>query len=131
MRFVDSNIFIYLMASDPKYGTTAGKILERIEEKESAVTSTLVISQVSAYLKWKKRVDVIPSFLEFLQSLPNLSKMETSFSDFVEAKKMQHLHWSHWDDFVIASQMKRSNIAEIYSNDSDFDSISGIERFFE
>ena len=119
------------MASDPKYGTTAGKILKRIEAEETAVTSTLVISQVSAYLKWKKRADVIPSFLDFLQSLPNLSKMETSFSDFVEARKTQHGHWLRWDDFIIAAQMKRQNIGEIYSNDSDFDSISGIERFFE
>ena len=119
------------MASDPRFGTTAGKILKRIEEKESAVTSTLVISQVSAYLKWKRKADVIPSFLAFLESLPNLSKIETSFSDFVEARRIQHAHWSQWDDLVIASQMKRSNIGEIYSNDSDFDLISGIERFFE
>ncbi len=119
------------MASDPKYGRTAAKILGRIEEEENAVTSTLVISQVSGYLKWKKKADVISSFLEFLQSLPNLTKMDTSFADFVEAKRMQTTRWSQWDDLVIASQMKRSEIGEIYSNDSDFDSISGIKRFFE
>jgi len=118
------------MAADPKYGRTANKILKRIEEGESAVTSTLVISQVSAYLKWRNKADVIPIFLDFLQSLPNLSKMETSFSDYVEAKR-KYPQWTYWDDYVIASQMERSSISEIYSNDSDFDSISGIERIFE
>jgi predicted nucleic acid-binding protein len=37
----------------------------------------------------------------------------------------------NWDDIVIASQMKRCGIDEIYSNDSDFDSIPGIKRVFE
>jgi predicted nucleic acid-binding protein len=35
-----------------------------------------------------------------------------------------------WDDLVIASQMKRMNITEIYSNNSDFDSIAGVKRIF-
>jgi predicted nucleic acid-binding protein len=119
------------MASDPRYGATSSKILRRIEEKEISVTSTLVILQVSAYLKWKKKANIIPIFFEFLQSLPNLTKIETSFSDFIEAKRLQQVNWSQWDALVIAMQMKRSNVSEIYSNDSDFDLIPGIKRFFE
>lgn len=121
------------MASDPRYGATAGNILKRIEAEESSLTSTLVISQVSSYLKWKKKGAVIPNFLEFLQSLPNLTKMETSFSDFIEAKRIEREAntWANWDDLIIATQMKRSGVSEIYSNDSDFDSIRGIKRFFE
>jgi predicted nucleic acid-binding protein len=118
------------VASDPKHGKTANRILERIEDEESAATSTLIISQVSAYLKWKKRANVIPIFLDFLQSLPNLTKIETSFADFIEAKKVQHRNRELWDDLVIASQMRRSSINEIYSNDSDFDSIPGVHRLF-
>ena len=35
-----------------------------------------------------------------------------------------------WDEMVIAAQMKRLNINEIYSNYSDFDKIPWIKRTF-
>ncbi len=63
MRFIDSNVFVYHMAGDPKYGDIAAQIIERIEE---AATSALAISQVCSYLKWKKRHDIIPIFLGFI-----------------------------------------------------------------
>ena len=119
------------MAADPKYGHVANRILSRIEDEEQAVTSTFVIAQVLAFLKWKRKLSVIPAFVEFLQSLPNLTKIDTLFTDSVEMKRMQNASWKMWDDLVIASQMRRLNISEIYSNDSDFDSVGGIERVFE
>lgn len=119
------------MASDPKYGKTAERILSRIEKgEEKAVTSTLVITQVMSYLKWKKRTDAVPLFIEFLQSMPNLTKAETTFADYVETKKFHDANWNNWDDLLIASQMKRLGVTKIYSNDLDFDSISGVERMF-
>jgi len=33
-----------------------------------------------------------------------------------------------WGDIVIAAQMKRLNIKEIYSNDNDFDKIPWIKK---
>jgi predicted nucleic acid-binding protein len=133
LRFVDANVFIYHLASDPKFGKTAEEILRRIEDEEQAATSTLVISQVASYLKWKKKASVIPNFMDFLQSLPNLTKMETSFMDFVESRKIEHraIGTAAWDDLVIASQMRRNKLDEIYSNDSDFDDIPGIRRLFK
>lgn len=133
MRFVDSNVFVYHMAADPIHGDRATAILTRIEGGERAATSTLVASQVCAYLKWRKRPEAIPLFLAFLRSLPTLTKVETAFVDFVEAER--HLPgggrgWRTWDDFVIAAQMKRLGLSEIYSNDSDFDSIPGVKRVF-
>jgi predicted nucleic acid-binding protein len=131
LRFVDSNVFVYHMAADPKYGGTVARILSRIEQGEEAATSTLVINQVVSYLKWKKATTSIPQFLEFLQSLPSLTKAETSFTDFVEAKKRSGQKWNMFDDVLIACQMERLNIEEIYSNDSDFDRIEHIKRVFE
>ena len=134
MRFIDSNVFVYHMAGDPRYGSTATQIIERIEEGEEAATSTLVISQVCGYLKWKKRHDVIPSFLGFLRSLPNLVKVDTTFIDFVQAQEIRikySLDWKFWDDLIITVQMKRQKISEIYSNDKDFDVIPGIRRIFK
>ena len=128
---MDSNVFVYHLAADPRYGETAARILLRIEKGEEAATSTLVINQVVSYLKWKKAGPSIPRFLEFLQSLPSLTKTETSFMDFVEAKKRRDQKWNAFDDFVIAQQMERLSIDEIYSNDSDFDGIEHIRRIFE
>lgn len=90
-----------------------------------------MISQVASYLKWKKKANLIPNFMDFLQSLPNLTKMETSFMDFVASRKLEQANGAIWDDLVIASQMKRNNLDEIYSNDSDFDGIPGIRRLFK
>jgi len=134
LRFIDSNVFVYHMAEDPEYGDIASEIIERIEGGEEAATSTLVISQVCGYLKWRRRDDVIPSFLGFLRSLPNLSKIDTVFIDFVEARELclkHRLNWRFWDDLVIAAQMNRMGIREIYSNDKDFDKIPGIKRIFK
>jgi predicted nucleic acid-binding protein len=122
---------VYSLAADPTYGETAKRILSRIEHGEEAATSTLVINQVLSYLKWKKKSAFIPQFLEFLQSLPSLTKAETSFEDFVEAKKRSNEKWNAFDDFLIARQMERLNVEEIYSNDSDFDRIETVKRIFE
>jgi predicted nucleic acid-binding protein len=58
--------------------------------------------------------------------LTTLEKVETHMLDFEEARSIQlelKLPWSMWDDIVIAAQMRRLNIKEIYSNDEDFDKI--------
>ena len=134
MRFVDANVFVYHMEQDPRRGETATAIIKKIEKGEQAATSTLVISQVCGYLKWKKRPDVIPSFLAFLRSLPNVIKVDTTFTDFVQAQEFCVKHsvdWELWDDLIIAVQMKRLKTDEIYSDDVDFDHIPGIKRIFK
>jgi predicted nucleic acid-binding protein len=133
LRFLDSNVFVYHMASDARYGDKAEKILTRIESGEEALTSTLVIVQVCWYLKCEGSVAKIPLFLALLQSLPSLTKDETSFEDFTAAVSLAESHgmpWKMWDDLVIAAQMKRLGLREIYSNDADFDRIPGIHRVF-
>jgi len=133
MRFVDSNIFVYHLAADPTYGQKAKTIIEKIEKGEKTVTSTLAIAQVCSYLKWKKRQNIIPLFLSFIKGLVTLQKIQTNILDFEESRSIQlqyNLPWSMWDDIVIAAQMKRLNIKEIYSNDKDFDKIPWIKRTF-
>jgi predicted nucleic acid-binding protein len=133
MRFVDSNVFVYHLAADPTYGKTARNFMEKIETGEKSATSTLAIAQVCSYLKWKRRQNIIPLFLSFLKGLTTLQKIETHMLDFEEAGSIQlqfNLPWAMWDDMVIAAQMKRLNIEEIYSNDADFDKIPWIRRFF-
>ncbi len=110
------------------------KILEDAEEGlYEAYTSTLVISQVLAHLERRRRDKAMQVFLEYLEDAP-ISVVETTLQDFIEAKRLAKLHNlsfpSLWDDLVIASQMLRLSIEEIYSNDSDFDRIPRIRRIF-
>lgn len=133
MRFIDSNVFVYHLADDPRHGKRAGRILLSIEGGEEAMTSSLAIAQVCGYLKWKGAHASIPVFINLLRSLPTLRKQETDFTDFTAAYALREetdLSWKDWDDLVIASQMKRSGIDEIYSNDRDFDKIPGVRRIF-
>jgi len=119
------------MANDPRYGEKASKILERIEEGELTATSTFVITQVCSYLRWRGKSEVISKFLILLKSLPSLVKIETMFQDFIQAIEIcEKIGWDVWDDTVIAAQMMRLKISEIYSNDADFDRIPGIKRIF-
>jgi len=133
MRFVDSNVFVYHLAADPSYGQKARDIIEKIEAGEKSATSTLVIAQVCSYLKWKRKENAIPVFLSFIKGLTALQKVETHMLDFEEARSIQsqfNLSWAMWDDIVIAAQMKRLNLNEIYSNDGDFDKIPWVKRIF-
>lgn len=133
MRFIDANVFVYHLAKDAAFGDRARDILLRIEEGEEAVIPTLVIAQVCGYLRWKKASDIVLDFIDLLRSMLSLEKSETLFEDFTSACSLlpeTSLSWKSWDDLVIASQMQRLGISEIYSNDEDFDHIPGIKRIF-
>jgi len=132
-RFVDSNVFVYVLAADPRYGPRAREILKAIERGEEAITSTLVLAQVCSYLRWRRRPGVIPFFMSSILSMSSLSICGTELADFERAMHIQaelNLPWRMWDDMVIAAQMERLGICEIYSNDRDFDHIPWVTRIF-
>jgi len=132
-RFIDSNVFIYVLAADPRYGPRAREILRAVERGEEAATSTLVLAQVCSYLRWRRRSEAIPLFLSSVLSMTSLSVCSTELTDFERAMRIQaecDLPWQMWDDVVIAAQMERLNIREVYSNDRDFDRIPWVKRLF-
>ncbi|MDG7011836.1 MAG: type II toxin-antitoxin system VapC family toxin [Nitrososphaerota archaeon] len=132
-RFVDSNLFIYVMMQDESFAEQSLGVLEGFERgAEVGWTSTLVLSQVFSHLKKRGKFSAIDKFYGYLESSP-ISVLETTRDDIVgaqEIKNGQSLPWSMWDDLVIAAQMKRAKIDEIYSNDGDFDKIKGLRRVF-
>lgn len=133
MRFIDSNVFVYHLSADPRYGKRATTILESVENGEETFTSTLPIAQVCGYLKWKNKEKLISTFLDLLRGLTSLKKAETEVTDFamaIDLQKSLGLSWKMWDDLVICAQMKRLGLVEIYSRDTDFDSIPQIRRIF-
>jgi len=133
-RFIDSNIFVYVLSADPRYSTTALRALEAAEQGlVEAYTSTLVVSQVLAHLERRRRHRAMMLFLDYLEESP-IKVIETTMEDYVAARRLAEeaglsFH-SMWDDLVIAAQMQRLGIEEIYSNDRDFDKIPWVRRIF-
>ena len=49
-------------------------------------------------------------------------------SCYICVRERAGLSWQHWDDLVIAAQMERLDIKEIYPNDKDFEKILGLRK---
>ena len=127
-KFVDSNVFLYVLRADPRYGERAKELLR----DQGLVTSTLVVSQVIAHLERKSSLNAVTPFLEFLEEHP-VEVIPTTLDDFVRAinlAKKENLSLKMWDDLIIASQMMKMGIRVVLSNDSDFDRIGRIIRIF-
>ena len=58
MRFVETNIFLYVITAHPEFGAIARSILSRIDSGEEAATSSLVIAEVCAWLEYRKKKTV-------------------------------------------------------------------------
>ena len=131
MRFVETNIFLYVIAAHPDFGSSAMEILKRIELGEQAITSSLVVAEVCAWLEYHGMRDKIDTFFEALQSYPTLKKCETTYEDELNAEGLesQYPHLEFFDRVYLA-QVLRLKLTEIYSNDRGFDKVTGIKRIF-
>lgn len=132
MRFVETNVFLYAITAHPEFGPTARRILERIEDGEQTLTSSLVVAEVCAWLEYHKLGDKIDAFFGAMESYPSLKKCETTYDDEIKAQEMgsRYPHLEFFDRVYLA-QMRRLQIAEIYSNDKDFDRVKGVKRVFK
>lgn len=132
-RFIDSNIFIYVLTQDPQYYEKARTILERIEKGEEAVTSTLVLEEIFVFLEGRKASQKIPKVLDSIRSYSTLRIEPYFIEDMVSAiSLLKNLEFKiDWDDALIATSMKRIGLNEIYSNDAHFDIIPNIKRTFQ
>ena len=132
-RFIDSNIFIYVLLKDPRHGKACLRILERMEKgEEQGITSTLVLSQVIAHLARRRKGEAIKLFIDYIRET-GIIVIETTFLDFVEAvTEMSKLNLGYriWDDLIISCQMKRNEVQEIYTNDKDFEKIKWVKPIF-
>ena len=124
LSFEDNEWFkrIYILFSDPTYGERAKGLLKTAEE-EDAYSFTLVISQVLAHLERRKKVEIIPIFMDYLKQ-SGIKIIETTWEDFIGATRIlqsSKLSYKLWDDAIIFNQMNRFGIDVVYSNDKDFD----------
>jgi len=132
MRFVDSNIFIYVLAQSPKgLSKICKSILKRIEDGEEAVTSTAVVQEVVDWLEYNNRKSEVKTFIRAANSYLTLWKVSNEWKDFLEATKDVDKYDIDFVDALALQIMKREKTSEIYSNDLDFDRVEGIRRILE
>ena len=132
MRFVDANVFIYILVKSPKkdYEISRG-ILERIENGEETVTSLAIIQEVIDWLEYNNRKKEVRSFLMGINSYLSMEKLSVSWDDFLPALNDIDEHQIDFVDALTVQKMKKNKINEIYSNDKDFDRIEWVKRIWE
>ena len=129
MRFVDSNVFIYVLVRSPKDDyKVAKKILERIEGGEEAITNVAVIQEIVDWLECNNRREEIEKLLTAINSYISLAKAEVSWRDFMEAIEDMKKYNLDFVDALTLQTMKKYGVKEIYTKDKDFDRVKGVKR---
>lgn len=132
MRFVDANVFIYVLVKSPeKDYQISQRILKRIENGEETATSLAVIQEVVDWLEYNNRKKEVRSFLTAANSYLTMNKLNTTWDDFLTALNDVDEHNIDFVDALTLRTMKKNKINEIYSNDKDFDRVKSIERIWE
>ena len=116
-RFVDTNVFIYTIIAHPRFGKIAKNILERIEEGEAALTSTLVLCEVAWVLEAMGRQGDIKPTLEKIMSFRTLEVIDFNEDDLLIGANNMSVEQVDFNDGVNLALMMRLGILEVYSND--------------
>ena len=117
MRFVDSNIFIYVATNHPRFGPTSKNILKRIEEGEEATTSTLVLCEVAWVFEAMGRQGDIKPTIEKVLSYSTLHIEPFDIDDLIVGANLMTTHRLDFSDAVNIAIMERLDINEAYTND--------------
>jgi len=132
MRFVDANVFIFLLTSSPKEShDVSRRIMQRILDGEEAVTSTAVLQEVVDWLEYNNRRAEIKTFLIAVNSYPTLRKESASWGDMISALDCMERDKIDYVDALSVQIMRRGGVSEIYSNDKDFDRVDMVSRIWE
>ena len=132
MRFVDANVFVYVLVKSPKRDFEIAKgILERIEKGEKTATSLAIIHEVVDWLEYNNLKKEVRTFLIGVNSYLSLEKMNIEWDDFLAALDDVDEYRIDFVDAVVLQRMKKNKITEIYSNDKDFDRVEWVMRLWE
>ena len=132
MIYLDTNIFIYILDknAEKRFRNISRKILKRIEKDEVAITSFISLMEVLWWCE-KNLKDKIKEVYDMIMSYKNL-KIINIFSDmFDDALFFKIKYGLEFNDCIALAVMVKSEIDEIYSNDTGFDKVDWIKRIFK
>jgi predicted nucleic acid-binding protein len=131
MRFVDANVFIYILVKSPRESFEASrKILKRIEAGEEVVTSTAVLQEVVDWLEYNGRRQEVKAFLTAINSYVSMRKAVPLWEDMLSALDYMEAGDVDYVDALTLQMMKKNGLDEIYSNDRDFDRVAWVKRIW-
>jgi len=132
VRFVDANVFIYVLVKSPKEDyLTSKSILKRIEDGEEAITSTSIIQEVVEWLEYNRRREEARKFLIALNSYAVMRKVSVSWREMLDAVSDMEKYDLDLIDALTLQVMKKNNVTEIYTNDKDFDRVEWVRRIWK
>ena len=151
--FLDANTFVYHFAPDPLYGADSNALLERIECQDvRGVTSTHVLTEFAHRLmtieavslfgwpqtgiayRLRKHAGEIRKLSVFKNSIDAVLKSKVGVlaiapPSIALAASICQQSGLLSNDALLIAVMQSHGIANLASNDSDFDRVSGIVRF--
>jgi predicted nucleic acid-binding protein len=132
MRFVDANVFIYVLVKSPqKDYETSKRILKRIENGEETATSLAIIQEVVDWLEYNNQKKEVRTFLTAINSYLTMNKLTITWSDLLTALDNTDEPKIDFVDALTLQTMQNNKINEIYSNDKDFDRVKWVKRIWE
>lgn len=117
MRFVDTNVFIYHITAHKKFGEAAKKILQRIEDGEQAITSIVVLQEVTWVLEAMGEQSKIKETLEKIFSYKTLDVKGIDEKNLIQGCYYMNSYHVDFNDGVNISVMRGHDVGEVYSND--------------
>jgi predicted nucleic acid-binding protein len=133
MRFIDTNVFLrYLTGDDSAKAMACRTLIERVHEgSEQITTSESVVAEIVFVLRSTRHYNVPASQVRDL--LAPIIAMPALLLDhkktFLRALDLMATHPTlDFEDALSDQHMRRQDIEEIYSYDTDFDRIESTSR---
>ncbi len=132
MRYLDANIFIYILdeSSEKTFQEISERILKRIQDEESVVTSFITLMEVfwwcEKHLKGK-----LKEIYETISSYEGLNIINVTFNLLDNVMSYKKRYGLELNDCITLALMGQLGISEIYSNDEDFDKVEWVKRVFK
>lgn len=130
--FLDTNIFIYALSDHPGLGETSRRILQRIEEGEEALTSTLVLCEVAWVLEARGAQGDIKAALEKILSYRSVQVIPVEADDLLVGAAYMAQYGLDFNDAVNLAIVERCRVTKVYTNDKrHFGRLEHVEAVFE
>ncbi len=139
MNFIDTNVFVYsflktkrkLKSSELELKQKARDILKKIDNGETALTSTVHISECINILEVHYDVSAVLEIMNSLLQNQNIKICHVEKNDYVTATFLSKELNKRINDSLAVYLMKKFQLPKIYSFDKDFDGIPTIKRVTE
>lgn len=129
-KFVDTNIFLYVIQAHPEFGGRSKQILENIDQGEDrALTSMINLAEVCWWLESHQRSSEIRDQIRLITSILNLEIIPLSLHDFLSAAELVQEYPIDFNDCLCLAVMQRMKIDTIYSNDTGFNKTWATREF--